>query len=74
MNNEKKQIIITQEEKGGTLLNVNKGVKWSTFITGIEMMIECILENAEEKIDIDFILDDLRRIYERDKNENNIRN
>ena len=74
MNNEKKQIIITQEEKGGTLLNVNKGVKWSTFITGIEMMIECIIQNAEKEIDIDFILEYIKRIYERDKNENNIRN
>lgn len=67
---ELKKIVITQDKTRGTILNVDKGVKWSTFITGIEMMIECILENAEKEIDIDFILEDLKRIYERDRKEN----
>ena len=66
-----KEIIITQLETGETTLKVNAGVKWSTFITGIEMMIECIIQNAEKDIDIDFILEDIKRIYERDNEKIN---
>ncbi len=62
-----KQIIIEQKEDGQVTLNANKGIKWTTFITGIEMLIECIKENAEVPIDIDNILEDIKRIYERDK-------
>lgn len=62
-----KQIIIEQKEDGQVTLHANKGVKWSTFITGIEMLIECIKENAEVPIEIDSILDDIKRIYERDR-------
>lgn len=62
-----KQIIIEQKENGQVTLNVNKGIKWSTFITGIEMLIECIQENAKTPLDIDTILNDIKRIYERDR-------
>lgn len=62
-----KQIIIEQKEDGQVTLHANKGIKWTTFITGIEMLIECIRENAEVPIDIDNILEDIKRIYERDK-------
>lgn len=66
-----KEIIITQLETGETTLKVNAGVKWSTFIIGIEMMIECIIQNAEKDIDINFILEDIKRIYERDNEKIN---
>lgn len=62
-----KKIIITELEDGQVSLKANKGVKWSTFITAIEMLIETIKENAEVRIEIDDILSDIKRIYERDK-------
>lgn len=62
-----KQIIIKQKEDGQVTLTANKGIKWSTFITGIEMLIEVIQENTKIPLDIDTILDDIKRIYERDR-------
>lgn len=51
----KKTITIEEKEDGSISLEVPKGVKWSTFITGIEMLIEVIKENAGVPIDIDMI-------------------
>ena len=64
-----KQIVITEEENGQTSLRADKGIKWATFITGIEMMLDCIIESAEMPYCIDDILADIKRIYERDKAE-----
>lgn len=64
-----KQIIITEEENGEISLRANQGIKWTTFITGIEMLIEVMKENALEETSIDDILDDIKRIWERDKDE-----
>ena len=61
------KITITEEENGKISLRADKGIKWSTFITGIEMMIAVIKENAIKEISIDDILDDIKRIWERDK-------
>lgn len=61
----KKTIVIEEKENGEVSLKAIKGIKWSTFITGIEMLIECIKENAEVPISIDDILDDIKRIHER---------
>lgn len=65
----KKTITIEEKEDGTISLEVPKGVKWSTFITGIEMLIEVIKENAGVPIDIDNILEDIKRIYERNKRD-----
>ena len=62
-----KQIIITEEEDGKISLRAKKGIKWSTFIAGIEMILEVLKENAINEISIDDILDDIKRIYLRDK-------
>lgn len=62
-----KQIIIEEQENGQVALKANKGVKWTTFITGIEMLLESILEESETNYNIDDILDDVKRIYERNK-------
>lgn len=62
-----KQIIIEEQENGQVILKANKGVKWTTFITGIEMLIEVIQENMKEPFNIDKILDEVKRIYERDR-------
>lgn len=63
----KKQIIIEEHEDGTISLNAKIGVRWSTFLTAIEMLIECIKENAQISIDINDILDDVKRIYLRDR-------
>lgn len=63
----KKIIVIEEKEDGSISLEASKGIKWITFITAIEMLIECIKENAKVPIDIDDILEDIKRIYERDK-------
>lgn len=62
----KKTITIEELENGEISLKASKGIKWTTFITGIEMLIECIKENSKVPIDIDDILEDIKRIYERD--------
>lgn len=60
----KKTITIEEKENGEVSLKASKGIKWSTFITGIEMLIECIKDAVP--INIDDILEDIKRIYERD--------
>lgn len=65
----KKEIVISESENGEISLVANKGIKWSTFITGIEMLIECIKDNSGIDIDIDDILADIKRIYEHDNTE-----
>ncbi len=62
----KKTITIEELENGEIYLKASKGIKWATFITGIEMLIECIKENSKVPIDIDDILENIKRIYERD--------
>lgn len=63
----KKTIVIEENEDGSISLKASKGIKWTTFITGVEMLIECIEENVEVPINIDYILEDIKRIYERNK-------
>ena len=60
----KKTITIEELEDGTISLKASKGIKWTTFITSIEMLIEVIKE--EVSIDIDNILEDIKRIYVRD--------
>ena len=60
----KKTITIEEKESGEVSLKASKGIKWSTFITGIEMLIECIKDAVP--INIDDILEDIKSIYERD--------
>ena len=61
-----KLITIEELENGEISLKASKGIKWTTFITGIEMLIECIKENSKVPIDIDDILENIKRIYERE--------
>ena len=64
-----KTITIEEKENGEVSLKASKGIKWSTFITGIEMLIDCIKENAKVPINIEDILEDIKRIYERDSKD-----
>lgn len=61
-----KTIKIIQNDDGGVILKAPKGVSFSTFIVGIEMLIETLMDDDSFHGDIDDILDDIRRIYVRD--------
>lgn len=50
---------------GGAEVKVEKGTPYTTMLVGAEMLIEIILNERPENT-IDFILDDIKRIYERD--------
>lgn len=57
-----------ENEYGGAIIKVAKGTPFKTMILGAEMLIEQILEQFPDR-GIDMILDDIRRIYTRDKKE-----
>lgn len=61
-----KTIRIIQNDNVEVLLKAEKGVNWSTFIVGIEMLIETIMNDDAFFGNIDDILDDVKRIYVRD--------
>lgn len=63
-------IEIKEEQDGKVSIRADKGTKWNTFIVGIELMIETLLDNSKAHTTIDDILADVKRIYERDRNEN----
>lgn len=58
-------IEIKQTKDRDAVMTVKKGTKHTTMILGIEMLIECLLDERKD-MTIDDILDDVRRIYERD--------
>lgn len=62
----KKVITIEEKENGEVYLKVSKSIKWATFITAIEMLIEFLQEHIKT-MSIDDILRDIKRIYERDR-------
>lgn len=61
-----KKVITIEEKENEVYLKVSKGLKWATFITGIEMLIELLQEHIKT-MSIDDILEDIKRIYERDR-------
>ena len=60
-------MIKIKETKEGASIVIPKGIKHRTMLLGIEMMIETIIK--ESKKDIDVLLEDIKRIYERDNKE-----
>ncbi len=59
-------IEIKEEQDGKVSIRANKGTKWNSFIVGIELMIETLLDNSKAHTTIDDILADVKKIYERD--------
>ena len=60
-------ITIREIDDNKAELIVDKGTQHSTMLLGIEMLIEALLKESKlEGITIDDILEDLKRIYERD--------
>lgn len=54
-----------ENEYGGAEINIAKGTPHTTMLLGIEMLIEALLKEVPEQ-NIDDLLADLKRIYERD--------
>ncbi len=60
-------ITIKTEDNGEIKLTVTKGTPYRNFIVGIEMLIEELKEYTG--MNIDDVLDYVKRIYERDKED-----
>ena len=59
-------ITITTIDENNAELKIEKGTPHTTMLLGIEMLIESLIE-SRSGLDIDNLLNDLKRIYERDK-------
>lgn len=54
---------------GGAELKIEKGTPYTTILLGAEMLIECLVKEHTPNNDINWVLDDIKRIYERDNKE-----
>lgn len=62
--------IKTIEDKYGRAeINIKKGTPHTTMLLGCEMLIEALMKESSKNITIDFLLDELKRIYIRDNEE-----
>ncbi len=59
-------ITIETKETDGAELKISKGTPHITILLGIEMLIESLIQDSSANLNIDDILFDLKRIYERD--------
>ena len=50
-------------------LHIEKGTPHTTMLLGIEMLIEALLKESSANLNIDDLLDDLKRIWYRDNGE-----
>ena len=55
---------------GGAEITIAKGTPYTTMLLGAEMLIECLVKDHTPNNDIDWVLDDIKRIYERDNKKN----
>lgn len=53
-------------KNGGAELHIAKGTPYTTILLGTEMLIEVLVNEHTPNNDIDLVLDDIKRIYERD--------
>ena len=58
-------ITIKTVDENNATLQVDKGTPYTTMLLGIEMLIEALIEEKKD-LTIDYVLADLKRIYERD--------
>ncbi len=59
-------ITITTIDENNAELKIEEGTPHTTMLLGIEMLIESLIE-SRSGLNIDNLLNDLKRIYERDK-------
>lgn len=57
------------QKHGGAEMKIEKGTPYTTILLGAEMLIEHLVNNHEPKNDIDWVLEDIKRIYLRDNKE-----
>lgn len=57
-------------KNGGAEIHIDKGTPYTTILLGAEMLIEVLVNEHTPNNDIDWVLDDIKRIYERDNKEN----
>lgn len=55
-----------KNKNGGAILNIKKGTPYTTMLLGAEMLIEVLVKDHTPNNDINWVLEDIRRIYERD--------
>lgn len=49
---------------GRAILKIEQGTSYTTLVLGAEMLIEALIKETNQ--DIDFVLEDIKRIYYRD--------
>lgn len=63
--------IKTDKLNNGAELVIKEKTPYTTILLGAEMLIEVLVKEHTPNNDINWVLDDIKRIYERDnKNEN----
>lgn len=60
---------IKENELGRAEMVIKKGTPHTTMLLGCEMLIEALMKESSANINIDFLLDELKRIYIRDNEE-----
>jgi len=63
-------IEIKTNKDGGVELHIDKNTPYTTILLGAEMLIEILVNEHTPNNDIGWVLDDIKRIYERDNKEN----
>lgn len=59
---------INEDKHGRAEINIAKGTPYTTILLGAEMLIEELVKHSP-KNNIDWVLDDLKRIYLRDNKD-----
>ena len=55
-----------ENEYGSADITIAKGTPHTTMLLGIEMLIEALINDSSAVLTIDYVLEELKRIYERD--------
>lgn len=63
-------ITIKTENENRASLHIKKGTPHTTMLLGIEMLIEALINESSANFDIDYVLEELKRIYLRDNGGN----
>ena len=63
-------ITIKTLDKNNAEIDIKKGTPHTTMLLGIEMLIEALINDSSANLNIDDLLADLKRIYERDNGKN----
>ena len=62
-------ITIKTIDSNNAELKIEKGTPHTTILLGIEMLIDTLIKESSANLTIDYVLEELKRIYERDNGE-----